>query len=168
MANIILIGFMGCGKSTIGKYISDNRNYELIDTDSYIEEQQNRTIKEIFDTEGEEYFRNLETECIEKLIAMESDRLVVAVGGGLPMKEINRRLLHNLGTIIYLKAKVDTLEERLKGDVTRPLLRGDLRRRIEDLFALRENVYEELADITVETDGCSYDEILQSIKEELL
>ena len=84
------------------------------------------------------------------------------------MKEINRRLLHNLGTIIYLKAKVDTLEERLKGDATRPLLRGDLRRRIEDLFALRENVYEELADITVETDGCSYDEILQSIKEELL
>lgn len=168
MGNIILIGFMGCGKSSIGKYMSKRRRYKLIDTDSYIEEKVGREIKEIFATDGEEAFRQMETDCIRELIGMTGKKLAVAVGGGLPMREINRKLLHELGTIVYLRASIDTLEERLQGDSKRPLLQGgELRAKIENLFAQRESTYETLADIIVDTDNCTYAEVFMKIKEKM-
>ena len=81
-------------------------------------------ISDIFSKKGEEYFRNLETECIKKLIDRYKDNIVVSVGGGLPVKDVNRKLLHTLGTVVYLKAEVSTLENRLSGDNKRPLLKG--------------------------------------------
>lgn len=169
MGNIILIGFMGCGKSSIGKYMSKRRRYRLIDTDSYIEEKQGREIGEIFSSDGEETFRQMETDCLRELIEMTDSELVVAVGGGLPMREVNRELLHKLGTIVYLRTSIDTLEERLKGDTKRPLLQGgELRAKIENLFAQRENTYVELADIIVDTDNCSYAEVFNRIREALV
>lgn len=168
MGNIILIGFMGCGKSSVGKYMSKRRRYKLIDTDAYIEEKEGRSISEIFDADGEEAFRQMETECIKELIGMSGKKLAVAVGGGLPMREINRELLHELGTIVYLRASIDTLEKRLQGDNRRPLLQGGgLRTKIENLFAQRESTYEELADIIVDTDNCTYAEVFMKIKENL-
>ncbi len=169
MGNIILIGFMGCGKSSIGKYMSKRRRYRLIDTDSYIEEKQGREIGEIFSSDGEETFRQMETDCLRELIEMTDSELVVAVGGGLPMREVNRELLQKLGTIVYLRTSIDTLEERLKGDTKRPLLQGgELRAKIENLFAQRENTYVELADIIVDTDNCSYAEVFNRIREALV
>lgn len=168
MGNIILIGFMGCGKSSIGKYMSKRRRYKLIDTDSYIEEKEGREISEIFASDGEEAFRQMETECLRELIKTTGKKLVVAVGGGLPMREVNRELLHELGTIVYLRTSIDTLEDRLKGDSKRPLLQGgELREKIENLFVQRENTYLELADIIVDTDDCSYAEIFNRISEAL-
>ena len=149
--------------------MSKRRRYRLIDTDSYIEEKQGREIGEIFSSDGEETFRQMETDCLRELIEMTDSELVVAVGGGLPMREVNRELLHKLGTIVYLRTSIDTLEERLKGDTKRPLLQGgELRAKIENLFAQRENTYVELADIIVDTDNCSYAEVFNRIREALV
>ena len=168
MDNIILIGFMGCGKSSIGKYLEKKRGYTLIDTDDYIEKQQGRSINDIFAVEGEEYFRNLETQCIRELIDKADNNLVIAVGGGLPMRSENQTLLKELGKVVYLRATENTLVDRLTGDSKRPLLKGgDLRTKISDLFAKREATYIELADAIVDTDNCSYEDVFKSIKEKL-
>ena len=168
MENIILIGFMGCGKSSIGRYMSENYQYTLIDTDSYIEEKQKCTISEIFEKNGEEYFRQLETQCLLDLINLSADKMVIAVGGGLPMRKENQELLHRLGKVVYLRAKVDTLEKRLKGDTTRPLIQGgELRQKIENLFNLRQDTYEKLADLIVDTDRKSYQQITSAIRKGL-
>lgn len=168
MDNIILIGFMGCGKSSIGRYMSEKYQYTLIDTDSYIEEQQKCTINEIFKNKGEEYFRQLETQCLVDLINKSTDKMIIAVGGGLPMREENRELLHRLGKIVYLRAEIDTLEKRLKGDTTRPLIQGgELRQKIENLFKLRQDTYEELADLIIDTDFRSYQQITAAIRKGL-
>lgn len=168
MDNIILIGFMGCGKSSIGKYLEKKRGYTLIDTDDYIEKQQGISINDIFAVEGEEYFRNLETQCIRELINKADNNLVIAVGGGLPMRSENQTLLKELGKVVYLRATENTLVDRLTGDSKRPLLKGgDLRTKISDLFAKREATYIELADAIVDTDNCSYEDVFKSIKEKL-
>lgn len=168
MENIILIGFMGCGKSSIGRHMSENYQYTLIDTDSYIEEQQKCTISEIFGKNGEEYFRQLETQCLLDLINLSADKMIIAVGGGLPMRKENQELLHRLGKVVYLRAKVDTLEKRLKGDTTRPLIQGgELRQKIENLFNLRQDTYEKLADLIVDTDRKSYQQITSAIRKGL-
>lgn len=165
MKNIILIGFMGSGKSTVGKYIAQNNNMKQIDTDWYIEKSQKRKISEIFDTDGEEAFRQMETECIQELLDMHEEIYVVSVGGGLPMREENRQLLHKLGIIVYLKAEISTLENRLSGDKKRPLLQGgNLHDKIASLMEQRESVYEEMADIIVQTDNKSFCEIENEIK----
>lgn len=168
MSNIILIGFMGCGKSSIGRHMSENYQYTLIDTDSHIEKQQKCTISEIFEKNGEEYFRQLETQCLLDLINTSDDKMIIAVGGGLPMREENRELLHKLGKVVYLRAAIDTLEKRLKGDTTRPLIQGgELRQKIENLFNLRQDTYEELADLIVDTDRRSYQQITEAIRKGL-
>lgn len=168
MNNIILIGFMGSGKSSVGRYMEESEGFALIDTDEYIEKQQNDSINNIFANKGEEYFRNLETECIKELIALNTDMTVISVGGGLPMRGENQKLLKELGKIVYLRATVDTLVSRLMGDTTRPLLKGgDLRQKITELFEKREATYEWIADIVIDTDNYSPKEIYNIIKERL-
>lgn len=165
LMNYILIGFMGCGKSSIGRFMSQ-KGYKLIDTDSYIEEKEHRSVRSIFDTDGEEYFRNLETAAIAELAERNEDGYVIAVGGGLPMREENRRYMHEIGTVVYLRATVDTLENRLKGDESRPLLKGgNIRDRIQKLMLERAYTYEKTADIAVDTDGRSYEDVYKLIKE---
>lgn len=165
MNNIILIGFMGSGKSTLGKYLANNNGMTQIDTDWYIENKENRKISDIFEKDGEDAFRQMETECIRELLAKADKRYIVSVGGGLPMREVNRELLHELGTIIYLKAEIETLEKRLSGDKKRPLLQGgNLHDKIASLMEKREAVYEELADIIVKTDNRSFEDIENEIK----
>lgn len=168
MKNVILIGFMGSGKSTIGRKLSDKYGLKHIDTDWYIEKEQNKKISDIFSEKGEEYFRNLETECIKTLIDKYKDNAVVSVGGGLPVKEANRELLHTLGTVVYLKADVSTLEARLSGDKKRPLLKGgDLHEKIVSLMEKRQAIYEQTADFIVETDGLQCIDVVKIIKEEI-
>ena len=136
-----------------------------IDTDWYIERKHNRKISEIFETDGEETFRQMETDCIKELLKNSDKKYIVSVGGGLPMREENRELLHKLGTIVYLKAEISTLEKRLSGDKKRPLLQGgELHDKIASLMEKRESVYEELADIIVQTDNKSFEDIETEIK----
>ncbi len=167
MNGVVLIGFMGCGKSSIGRYMAKN-GYNLVDTDSYIEEKTGRTIKSIFDTEGEEYFRRLETDVLLELLGRSTDKLVVAAGGGLPMYARNRALIHKLGTVVYLRANADTLAKRLRGDTVRPLLQnGDVKERIKELMSKRASTYEGTADIIIDTDRCSYEKVFSMIKERI-
>lgn len=104
--NIILIGFMGSGKTTFGKWITRNHNMEFLDTDEYIENKYNKLIKDIFRDSGEETFRDMETQAIKEL-AQVCDNCVISVGGGLPVRAVNRSLLKELGIVVYLEASVD-------------------------------------------------------------
>ena len=95
--NIILIGFMGSGKTTFGRWIEKNHGMKLIDTDKLISLQEEKSINAIFAEHGEEYFRNLETDMLNKLLERDTQNCVISVGGGLPVKEENRELLSQLG-----------------------------------------------------------------------
>ncbi len=167
--NIFLTGFMGCGKSTIGSYMADREHYSFIDTDSYIEEKEQRTIADIFEKDKEEAFRDMETETLRQLIASNTCETLIAVGGGLPVREINRILMHQLGAVVYLRASVSTLMEHLKGDNTRPLLQGgELHARIIALMEARESIYENNADVIIDTDNKTVEQIYKELKEELV
>ncbi len=158
--NLILIGYMGCGKSTIGTKAARAFEYLFLDTDEVIEKEVDCTISELFAEKGEAYFRSLETETVRKLLC-EPKGMVIATGGGLPMREENVKLLKELGTVVYLKCSVETLTGRLSGDTKRPLLaQGNLEERIKTMLAVRGPVYESAADEIIETDGKSFYEII--------
>ncbi|MFI3212465.1 MAG: shikimate kinase [Eubacteriales bacterium] len=163
MNNIILIGFMGCGKTSVGIRLSYKVKMTFFDTDKLIENKEKTSITEIFATKGEAEFRNMENLCIKDLLKEKSNH-VISVGGGLPIQEQNRALLQELGTVIYLKANVDTIYERVKHDTARPLLQGeDPKGKIAELLAKRENIYETVADYIVVVDGKNFGEILGEI-----
>lgn len=161
--NIILIGFMGCGKSTIGRLLSEKTGYEFMDTDLEIEQREGRTISSIFEKEGEEYFRNLETQVVEELLTKEKG-MIVSVGGGLPVRSKNREILLQLGTVIYLKTKPETIYERVKEDTGRPLLQTeDPKKRIKEMMQDREEKYREASHYNLWTDEKNPEEIMEEI-----
>ena len=162
--NIILIGYMGSGKSTVGRKAAKAVEYTFLDTDVLIEKEEGMTISKLFEEKGESYFREKETETIRRLLA-EPKGNIIATGGGLPMKEGNAELLKELGTVIYLMAETDTLVKRLSGDTSRPLLKnGELREKIETMLAIRGPVYEATADVVLQTDNMSFYEIICRIE----
>lgn len=164
MDNIILIGYMGSGKSTVGRALASYRKWPLIDTDIYIEEKQGKEISRIFAEEGEVYFRDLETKTLEELLKRDGN-YIISVGGGLPMRKENRELLKKLGTVIFLRASVDTVLKRLEKDQNRPLLQvEDRKQKITEMLAIRNPVYEEAADYRIETDQLGYEEIAVKIQ----
>ncbi len=165
MKNIILIGFTGAGKTTIGEALAGHRNLRLIDTDQLIEETAGMTISDIFALKGEAEFRKTETAVLERLIETE-DGAGLSVGGGLPLREENRRLLKKLGLVVYLEVSPETVVKRLEGDTTRPLLQGgNVREKVEKLLSERGPVYCEASDITINVDGRSVDEIIEELEE---
>ena len=167
MKHIILIGFMGAGKSSVGKRLASHLHLEFVDTDELIVRKQKRPVSEIFASEGEAFFRSLETETLKELLK-KKERLVIAVGGGLPMTPANQPLLKQLGEVVYLKAEVDTLMERLKRDTSRPLLQGgDLRTKITGLMQQREATYEKIADFTIRTDHKAFSSLILEISEKI-
>lgn len=152
--NIILEGFMGSGKSTVSEILSDKLDLELIDTDEAIEEAEGRKISDIFEQEGEEAFRDMETGLVEMMVSDHMRETVISLGGGLPVREKNRELLKKVGKVVYLRTAPETVYDRLKGDDTRPLLKSeDPLARIKELQDKRGKIYEEAADIIVDTDG---------------
>lgn len=162
--NIVLIGYMGSGKSSVGHKAAKALGLEFLDTDELIEEEEQMTISKLFEEKGEAYFRQKETETIQRL-QKERKGKIIATGGGLPMKEENRELLKQLGTVIYLKAETATLLKRLSGDNKRPLLKeGDLRNKIETMLEIRNPVYEAVADEIFRTDGMSFYEMICRIE----
>lgn len=163
--NCILIGYMGCGKSTVGRKLSETLKRSFVDTDALIEEWQKMTISEIFKLKGEAYFRDLETKVLQKLLE-EDNEYVISVGGGLPLREENRNLLQKLGQVIYLKAAPDTIYNRIKGDVTRPLLQtADPKARIIEMLKDREDKYLAAAHNMVIVDEKDVQKIVDEIKE---
>lgn len=156
MENIILTGYMGSGKTTIGNRIAELTGYTFVDTDEMIVEQQQRSISDIFAKDGEQPFRDMETALLRQLIADNHKRLVISTGGGMPVREENRQLLKILGLVVYLKAEPKTIYDRIKGDTARPLLQCENpMKRIEEMLAVRDPLYEEGALVTVSVDGLS-------------
>ncbi|MDE5746997.1 MAG: shikimate kinase [Acetatifactor sp.] len=161
--NVVLIGFMGSGKSTMGIRLSYRLQYILEDTDKLIETKAGMTISEIFAREGEEAFRQLETQLLQQLVEKKGRR-VYSVGGGTPVRAVNRPLLKKLGTVVYLRTRPETVYERLKNDTTRPLLQGeDPLGKIRSLMAERESAYAEAADVILDVDEMTTDQVLESI-----
>ena len=163
MKRIVLMGFMGAGKTTIGKALAEKLSWDFIDTDAEIEKEQGRKISEIFETEGEQAFRDMETRLLKKLEKSE-ERFVLSIGGGMPVREENRELLRQIGTVVYLKATKEELVRRLSGDTSRPLLHGGaLEEKVAALMAARESIYVETAHQEVVTDGKSVTELIEKI-----
>ena len=165
--NIVLCGMMGVGKSVVGAALARRAGARWVDTDQMITEKCGE-IATIFEQFGEEYFRNLEVETVKALV--QEDGLVLSVGGGLVLKEENVSLLKCNGKIVYLRASVETLTERLTADATRPLLKTDgesLSERIEKILTVRTPIYEGVADFTVDVDGKTPEEISGEIMMEL-
>ncbi len=162
-----MIGYMGCGKSTVGIRLSYRLKMPYADTDKMIETKQGTTISHIFATQGEAVFRDMETECIKGLFSHRQD-YVISVGGGLPIREENQRLMKELGIVIYLRAKPETIYERLKGDTTRPLLQGeDPEGKIRSMIMQRGPIYEAAADLILDVDGKTFEDVLCEIEEAL-
>lgn len=167
MNHIILIGFMGSGKTSVGKRLAEKLHLPFVDTDEQIEQTWKMKITDIFSQYGESYFRNLETETIKKL-SEDRNRKVISVGGGLPVQERNQPYLKQMGTVIFLEASKETLVKRLKGDTTRPLLSGgELTERIGTLMQQRKDIYDKVADFHIKTDEKNFDEIVEDIKNEI-
>ena len=165
MKNIILMGFMGAGKTTIGKKLSKALNWEFIDTDAYIEEEQRRKISDIFAEDGEMAFRDMETDLLKRLQNGEN-QFVLSIGGGMPVKEENRALLRNLGTVIYLKTSKEEIIRRVSGDKNRPLLQGgDLEEKVTNLMNVRECIYIETAHVEIVTDGKTPEQVVKEIQD---
>ena len=110
--NVIFIGFMGAGKTSVGRAYAQAAGIPLVDTDQMIEEEAGMTISDIFRLKGEEFFRKTETAVLKKL-QKETEPKVISVGGGLPLREENRALLRELGQVIFLQVKAETAIERL-------------------------------------------------------
>lgn len=163
--NIILIGFMGCGKTSVGERLAQKLSYQFRDTDRMIEQKECDTINHIFALHGEEYFRGKETGLLQELLS-ELDHTVLSTGGGLPLRDQNARLLKEMGLVVYLKASKETTLKRLSGDKTRPLLQGDdMEKRIESMLEYRIPIYERAAHKIIVTDHKSIDEIATMIME---
>ncbi len=166
LKNIVLIGFMGSGKSAIGRRLAERLNYPVYDTDSMIEKKEKRAIKDIFMTEGEEYFRSLETATLETFVSAERKKEIISTGGGIVTREENLPLLQRLGFVVWLDAKPETILERLSRNTDRPLLNTENpEKTIRDLSTVRRPLYESASHLRLETDGLDFDEITTGIIE---
>ena len=160
--NIFLIGFMGAGKSTISDYLKNALAMDVVEMDQCIVERQGMSISDIFETYGEEYFRELETNL---LIEMQSrSNVVVSCGGGVPMRERNVAEMKKNGRVVLLTAKPETILERVRDNHDRPLLENNKNVSfIADLLEKRRAKYEAAADIVIQTDGKSELEICEEL-----
>jgi shikimate kinase len=154
---------MGAGKSTIGRLLSAELKLEFFDSDKVIEERCGANIPWIFDMEGESGFREREEQAIDELTQMGS--IVLATGGGVVMREANRRHLSARGTVVYLCTSVEQQLARTAKDKNRPLLQAENPERIlRDLFSARDPLYREIADIIIETDQRNPRWVVQELK----
>lgn len=164
--NIMLIGFMGVGKSTISKELSKKFDMPEIDMDVMIVEKEDKSINDIFAEKGEEYFRKVETEC---LIDIQKNKgYIVSCGGGVVVKDENINHMKNGGIILFLTATPETIYNRVKDDDSRPILKDNKNVEfIEQLMNKRKDRYLAVADIVVSTDNKSIREIVDEIIDKL-
>lgn len=164
MKNIILVGYMGCGKTTVGKSIAEATKYTFADTDEMIVAQQGRSISDIFAQDGEPAFRDMETALLVKMLTEKNDTCVISTGGGMPVQKENRNLLRQLGTVVYLRVKPETVYERIKGDTMRPLLQCENpMERIREMIKSRNPAYEEAAELVIDVDDLTQREVAEQI-----
>lgn len=164
--NIVLIGFMGSGKSTVGRELHHLLGYQLVDMDHLIEQRAGKPITAIFADEGEAAFRDMETALLRELAANDGPRCIISTGGGVVGRAENRALLHQLGYVVWLQASAEAILDRTNRNRERPLLHTeDPRAKIEALLAQRTPWYAEAAHLTVDTRGLDSNEIATGILE---
>ncbi len=164
--NILLIGFMGAGKSTVSAKLSEWLAMEIMEMDAYIQQKEGMTIQEIFAVNGEEYFRNCESNTLIEL--RERKHMVVSCGGGVPLREKNVELMKNSGYVVWLTATPEAIYDRVKDSTERPLLNGNMNVPfIQNLMESRKEKYEKAADIMVDTTGKEIEEICEELLQKL-
>ncbi len=160
--NIFLTGMMGSGKSTVGKRLAEKLDFSFVDMDSLIEQKTGKSIPEIFQEEGEPFFRNVEQKLTESP-ELNRDQQVIATGGGFPMCEYNRKWMQSRGITIWLQVSPETIAKRLKATVNRPLLPSPIDiNHIREILSKRSFVYK-TANYYIQTDGKAVDEIVRKI-----
>ncbi len=155
---IFLVGFMGSGKSAIGRALADSLDYSFLDTDDMVEEKEGRSIEQIFEESGEGYFREKEWEALRSLKGL--SRAVVSTGGGLFLGAQHRDLIKELGMSLWLDAPFEEILNRLRGSSSRPLFKDEVSLRA--MHEKRKARYA-LADLRVKTDRLAIDEIIKKI-----
>lgn len=161
--NLYLIGFMGSGKSSMARLLAKEIDWKLMEMDETIEEECGKLISEIFLNEGEEYFRELESDLLNRIA---SDRhYLVSCGGGVPLREENIRRMKSSGTVVWLQASAEETFKRIGGGKKRPLLKDKGIKQIEEMMQARKAAYEAAADIAILTDGKTKGEIAALILE---
>ncbi|ASK63209.1 shikimate kinase [Virgibacillus phasianinus] len=159
MKNIFLIGFMGSGKSSVGKQLSEGLNCDYIDTDTIIETTHNKTIPEIFAREGEASFRKYESNALHNI---PTENCVVSTGGGIVERSSNIDQMVETGIIVYLETDFRTIDKRLQFDTSRPLWRKNKDEK-KQLYDRRIHLYQSCAAITVSTDNKLIDDLVFQI-----
>ncbi len=159
--NVILTGFMGTGKSSVGRLLASRLNFTFCDLDAVIVAQEGKSINSIFSSMGECYFRTVESSVLQHVLQHSSQ--VVSTGGGAVIKKENRDLMRRCGRVINLVASPDTILRRLQDDDERPLLRDSKTlQQIQKLLMDRESFYSE-ADIRIDTDGKNVEDVARDI-----
>jgi len=163
--NIILTGFMGVGKTSVGTRLAKDLGFTFVDTDEQIEADQNITVTGIFSTFGEPYFRDVETRIIKQIL--ENENQVVSTGGGAVIRDENRRVFKENGITLCLTAHPESIYDRIKHETHRPLLQGENPlARIRELLDAREQFYRQ-ADFIIDTSERSVDDVISEIKEKV-
>jgi shikimate kinase len=156
---IFLIGFMGAGKTTVGKALAAKWDFQFVDLDECIEAQSGRTVPEIFSGFGEPYFRRLETESLQSIAQFKNT--IVSIGGGAFESEENRNIIKAAGQSVWLDCSLDVAISRIQFDGTRPLARS--KEELRDLLVKRLPIYAQ-ADFTVQVDEKTIDEVVEAIQ----
>ncbi len=160
MRNIVLVGFMGTGKTTVGELLAQKTGMPLLDMDSLIVERAGKSINDIFAQDGEPHFRRLERELVQELSSQTGH--VISTGGGIVLNPDNIADYEKSGLVVCLLASPETILDRVRHDTSRPLLAGDKEAKIVELLESRKPLYEAVAHM-IETDGLSPEEIAEGI-----
>lgn len=160
---IYLTGFMGAGKTTVGEKLAAEMNLPVLDTDQEIIKKLNKSIKDMFEQQGEQYFRLEETKMLKEL---PTENIIITTGGGIVIKEENRAWMKEHGHIVMLHADLNTIFDRVQSDQTRPLASKKSKDELYQLYKSRESFYNDCS-LLIETDHKNIDEIVKEIKERL-
>lgn len=160
--NIVLVGFMGAGKTSLASYLAQQLSMKTIETDQEIVRREGMSISEIFDLYGEDYFRDLESDVIRDI--KDGHQMVISVGGGSVLREENVANMKSNGVIVLLTASPSTIQDRVKDSTERPLLNGNMNESfIAKMMQRRQARYEEVADYKIDTNGKTVPEVCEAI-----
>jgi shikimate kinase len=168
--NVYLIGYRCTGKTTVGRLVATKTGHEFIDADEYLQKRAGRSILEIFETDGQDIFRDLESECLQLLA--ERDDLIIGTGGGVILREVNRNVLKS-GLVVLLKADVETICQRMQADDATSRQRPGLTDKgpydeVAEVLKERQPLYEAAADVVLDTASLNPDEAAKKINEILI
>lgn len=159
--HLIIVGFMGTGKTTLGEMVHRRLNCHWVDTDIYLEMQWGVSISDYLARYGELAFRDEESRVLKDVLCMTSP-CVISTGGGMVLREENRRLMLQYGKTVCLSTNLEEIITRVSQNSNRPLLSGDIREKVQSIYNNRRGIYD-FADLTIDTSGMLYDSILNEV-----